>query len=103
MIWVHTTVPDEETAERVARELVKERTAACVNTYGVSSTYRWEGEIVEEEEVALELKTGLEYDEVRERVEELHPYDVPAIVRVKTEANEEYVSWVGRCSGEGGA
>jgi periplasmic divalent cation tolerance protein len=99
MISVHTTVPDEETAERMARELVEERVAACVNYHAVSSVYRWEGDVVEEGEYALEVKTALEYDEVRERIEEKHPYDIPAILRVETEANDGYDKWVEDCSG----
>ncbi len=94
MISVHTTVPDEETAERLARKLVEKRVAACVNYHAVSSTYRWEGEVVEEDEFLLDVKSSLPYDELRERIEALHPYDVPAVLRVETEANEAYDDWV---------
>lgn len=99
MISVHTTVPDEEAAESMARELIEKRVAACVNYHAVSSTYRWEGEVIEEDEYALDIKTALEYEEVREKIEEVHPYDVPAILRVETVANEEYGEWVKDCSG----
>ncbi|MDZ7687855.1 MAG: divalent-cation tolerance protein CutA [Halobacteriales archaeon] len=98
MISVHTTVPDEETAKRMARELVGERIAACVNYHAVSSVYRWEGDVIEEEEYALDVKTALEYDEVRAEIEEKHPYDLPAILRVETEANDGYDEWVEDCS-----
>ena len=94
---VHTTVPDEETAESMARQLVEERTVACVNYHAVSSVYRWEDEVVEEDEYALDVKTSLTYDEVRERIEELHPYDVPAVLRVETETNDAYGEWVEDC------
>ena len=102
MISVHTTVPDEETADRLARELVEEGLAACVNAYPVSSTYRWKGEVTEEDEVALEVKTALPYDEVRERIGTLHPYDVPAVLSYDVDANDEYADWVGRCADETG-
>lgn len=98
MISVHTTVPDEEIAERMARELVEERVAACVNYHAVSSTYRWEGDVVEEDEYTLDVKTALEYDEIRESIEEKHPYEVPAILRVETTANDDYNEWVEDCS-----
>ena len=94
MISVHTTVPDEETADRMARELVEEGVAACVNTYPVSSTYRWEDDVVEDDEVALGIKTALPYEEVRESVEAVHPYDVPMVVRHDVEANDDYTDWV---------
>jgi len=100
MISVHTTVPDEETARRMSRELVGERVAACVNYHAVSSVYRWEGEVIEEKEYALDIKTALGYEEARERIAEKHPYDVPAVLRVETEANDAYDGWVEDCSGE---
>lgn len=94
MISVHTTVPDEEVAQRMARELVEESVAACVNYHAVSSVYRWEGDVVEEGEYALDVKTALPYDEVRATIEEKHPYDLPAVLRVETAANEAYDEWV---------
>ena len=94
MISVHTTVPNEETARSMARELVEESLAACVNYHAVSSVYRWEGDIVEEDEYVLDIKTALEYDKVREIIEENHPYDLPAVLRVETEANDKYDEWV---------
>ena len=99
MISVYTTVPDEETAERMARELVEEGVAACVNYHAVSSVYRWEGDVVEEGEYALDVKTSLPYDEVREKIDEVHPYDLPAVLRTETEANRAYDEWVGECCG----
>jgi len=97
MISVYTAVPDEETAERMARDLVEERVAACVNYHAVSSVYRWEGDVVEEDEYALGVKTALPYDEVRGKIEEVHPYDLPAVLRAETEANEAYDEWVEEC------
>lgn len=94
MISVYTTVPDEETAERMARELVEEGVAACVNYHAVSSVYRWEGDIIEEGEYALDVKTALPYDDVRERIRKVHPYDLPAVLRVETKANEAYDEWI---------
>jgi len=94
MITVYTTVPDAETADEMARTLVEERVAACVNAHEVSSTYRWEGEVVEEDEVALDVKTALPFEDVRDAVVELHPYDVPAVLRLDVEGDEAYADWV---------
>jgi len=102
MISVHTTVPDDGTADRIARELVEDRVAACVNTHTVGSTYLWEGEVVEEDEAALEIKTSVPFDEVRERVEALHPYDVPMVTRYDAEANDAYADWVRDSCDDGG-
>jgi len=94
MITVYTTVPNEETANEMAHELVENRVAVCVNTHEVSSTYRWKGEVIEEDEVALDIKTALPFDEARESVVEKHPYDVPAVLRREVKANEPYAEWV---------
>lgn len=93
MISVYTTAPIDR-AEEIARSLVEERFAACVNLHEIESVYRWEGEIVTEDEVALDVKTSRSYTEVKERIQELHPYDVPPIIRYDTEANNEYEDWV---------
>lgn len=91
---VYTTVPPED-AEPLARRLVEERVAACVNLHTVDSVYRWQGSVVEEEEVALDVKTALPYEDVERRIQELHPYDVPAIIEHEVgKVLKEYEEWV---------
>lgn len=79
MPTAYITAPTSD-ADRIAHTLVDERLAACVNTIECSSVYRWEGDVVEDEEVILLAKTTDERaDALIERVEALHPYDVPCI------------------------
>lgn len=81
MPTVYVTAPSD-IAPGLARTLVEERLAACVNRIPCASTYRWDGEIVEDEEVILLAKTTDErVAELVERVEADHPYDVPCIER----------------------
>jgi periplasmic divalent cation tolerance protein len=69
-------------ADDLARTLVEERLAACVNRVSCDSVYRWDGEIHDDEEIILLAKTTTDrYEELRDRVEQLHPYDVPCIER----------------------
>lgn len=69
-------------AEELATALVEERLAACVNRFPVESVYRWEDEMHAEEEIVLLAKTTADrYEELQERVLELHPHDVPCIER----------------------
>lgn len=93
MITIHTTLPREE-AKEFAETLVRERIAACVNIQDVESIYRWEGEVVREDEALLDVKTARPISEVQDRIQGLHPYDVPMIVRVDARANNDYVEWV---------
>jgi periplasmic divalent cation tolerance protein len=62
----------------------------------VTSVYRWQGEIVTNREVVCLFKTRSDrYAELVARLTELHPYDVPEIVRLSVESvNQAYLDWV---------
>ena len=93
-----STCPDDASAERIARLLVEERLAACVNRVaGVASTYRWQGAIHDETEVLLLIKTTRErFDALRKRLLELHPYELPELVALDiADGYAPYLDWVG--------
>ncbi|MHC1590006.1 MAG: divalent-cation tolerance protein CutA [Candidatus Hecatellaceae archaeon] len=97
MIVVLTMAPDENSAERISRELVESRLAACCSLVkGLTSTYWWEGKVEEAEEVLLIIKTSrVLYREVERKIRDFHPYKVPEIVAFKVEAGlPEYLSWL---------
>ena len=101
---VLVTSPAAE-APALARRLVEERLAACVNLLsGTTSVYRWEGKLEEAEETLMILKTSAgRIRELRERVVALHPYDVPEFVVVPVESGlESYLAWVLAETGERG-
>ncbi len=86
-------------AEAIARALVEERVAACVNLVpGVVSIYRWKGEICRDDELLLVIKTRDDkLPALREAIRRVHPYEVPEIVALAPQAgevNEEYARWV---------
>ena len=86
-----------EEARPLARALVEERLAACVNLLpGVTSVYRWEGALQEDEETTLLIKTTTEkYGALATRIQELHSYDVPEILSLDSaEVAESYARWV---------
>lgn len=96
---VLTTCPDEPTAQALARRLVEERLAACVNrVVGLRSTYRWEGAIQDEPEVLLIAKTtGERLANLCARIEELHPYEVPEAIALPVAFGaERYLDWIGQ-------
>lgn len=92
-----TNVPPSH-AKEMATSLVEENLAACVTETPVTSTYRWEGAVQRDEEVTLTIKVARSTAKTtRERIIELHPYDLPEVVAV--EVNEDYssrsyVEWV---------
>ncbi len=81
MPTAYVTAPPEA-AETIARTLVEERLAACVNRLPCDSIYRWDGEVHDDAEVVLLVKTTDDgYEALESRLTELHPYDVPCIER----------------------
>jgi periplasmic divalent cation tolerance protein len=91
------TAPDAETAARIARALVEERLAACVNLVpGVRSIYRFEGRVHDESEVLLIVKARAERAAALEtRVRALHPYEVPEVLHLAAAGGSAaYLAWV---------
>ncbi|MBL8299873.1 MAG: divalent-cation tolerance protein CutA [Rhodanobacteraceae bacterium] len=97
VLTVYCCVPDIEVADRIARALVQEGLAACVNRLpGVVSTYRWNGEIRADTELLLLVKTTrARFEALRARIVTLHPYELPEIIAVDvTLGHEPYLAWV---------
>lgn len=94
---VLVTAPDLEVGAELARAVVSERLAACVNLIpGLRSIFRWDDEVQEAEEVLLLLKTRADrVDTLRSRVVSLHPYDVPEFVVLPIEGGlDRYLAWI---------
>lgn len=94
---VLVTAPSYDVALELARTVVAEALAACVNLIpGLHSVYRWEGAVEEAHEVLLLLKTRADrVDTLRDRVVSLHPYDVPEFVVVPIDGGlDRYLAWI---------
>lgn len=94
---VLVTVPNEEAAEKVAKTLVDERLAACVNILpGVRSVYRWQGKVEDERELLLMVKTAADrLPGLMERIKEVHPYSTPEILALPVDTGSQaYCDWV---------
>jgi periplasmic divalent cation tolerance protein len=97
VLLVLCTCPDESSAAQLARALVEEGLAACVNRLpGVRSTWRWEGAIQDASEVMLVIKTvEARFEALRERLVALHPYELPEVIAVKVAAGlAPYLRWI---------
>jgi len=94
---VLVTVPDVDSGCRLARRVVQERLAACGNVIpGLTSVYRWEGEVQEDPEALVLFKTTEEaLAGLKERVMELHSYEVPEFLALPvTDGHDPYLRWV---------
>ncbi len=95
---VFSTAPQAH-AGALARRLVEERLAACVQRIqGVRSTYFWDGAVQDDEEVLMVIKTRAgRFEALRDALSAWHPYDVPEIVAVDVVAGADpYLRWLDR-------
>lgn len=96
ILLVFSTFPDVETAKRIARTLVEERLAACVNVLPqIESIYRWEGKVEQSAEAFCVMKTTIgRYQSLENRIKALHPYEVPEIVALNLATGlPSYLNW----------
>ena len=93
---IYITAKDEQEAREIGKALVEEKLAACVNIHPIKSIYWWEGQIWEDDEAAIFVKTKAELaDEVVCRVKELHSYEVACIVCLPIEkGHPDYLKWI---------
>lgn len=102
-VLIYVTAPNRHEAVRMGRTIVSESLAACANILdGMTSIFHWNGELQQESEVVLLLKTRAELShQVVQRVQELHPYDVPAILVLPIEGGSTlFLSWLGEETAE---
>ena len=91
------TCPDQTIAERIAETVVGERLAACVNIVpGLTSIYRWQGQVQRDAELLLIIKTrSARYPALEARIRELHPYEIPEIIALPVQAGlAAYLHWI---------
>ncbi len=91
------TCPDKATAKAIAEPLLAERLAACVNLLdGVRSLYRWQGQLCDEPEVQLIIKSRqAHWPTLADRIVQLHPYEVPEILALPvTQGLPAYLNWI---------
>jgi periplasmic divalent cation tolerance protein len=96
-IVVFSTASSAEEAEKIARALVNERLAACVNVIpSVRSFYRWQGKIEDSAEFLLVIKSSRElFDQLRISLEKLHSYEVPEVIAMPiVDGAGNYLNWM---------
>lgn len=101
-IVVLVTAGSVESAEAIARALVAERLAACVNVIpGVRSIYRWEGRVTEDSEALLVVKSErARFAELEARVRALHSYEVPEVIALEVaDGSAPYLEWLFAATG----
>ncbi|MDY0040438.1 MAG: divalent-cation tolerance protein CutA [Desulforhabdus sp.] len=97
ILVVFVTVGDGDEAFRIGRSLVEEKLVACVNMIPqIRSIYWWKGEVCDDQEVLLVMKTpSYMFDSLQSRIRELHSYELPEIIALPVDRGlPEYLDWV---------
>lgn len=96
-VEIRTTAPDRETAQRIARRLVEDRLAACVQIVGpIESVYRWQGAIETSHEWLCLIKARRDqFEAIAAAIRQSHPYEVPEILALPVvEGSPDYLRWM---------
>ncbi len=90
------TVASPEEGEKIARVLLTEKLAACVNIFPVNSIYVWQEKINRDREWQLTIKTNLAiFDKIAAKIKTLHSYEVPEIIAIPLVAgSQQYLNWI---------
>ena len=96
-IVVLSTCGSPEEADRLARSLVEQRLAACVNVIpGISSHYWWQGRLETAQECLLLVKSSRErFDQLRSVLEQAHSYEIPEVIALPVvDGSLNYLNWI---------
>ena len=96
-IAILVTASSMDEAAKIGRTLVEEGFAACANIVeGVRSIYRWKGEVCDDQECLMVVKTTApNFDAVEKRVRELHSYEVPEVIAIPiVKGSKPYLDWL---------
>lgn len=99
IVVVYCTVPNKKLAKDITKILMKHKLAACVSMIeNVRSTFSWEGEICEEKEILMMIKTRRSnYGKIKLVIEDMHSYTVPEIIALPVvDCSEDYLKWLAK-------
>lgn len=97
IVVIYCTVPSKKIAKNITKVLMKHKLAACVSMVDkVHSVFSWDGEICEEKEVLMMIKTRrANYGKVKLVIEDMHSYSVPEIIALPiVDCSEDYLKWL---------
>lgn len=97
IIVVNCTVPNKKVAKEITKVIMRHRLAACVSIVeNVKSVFSWEGELCEEKELLMTIKTRrANYGKIKLVIEDIHPYEVPEIIALPVvDCSEDYLKWL---------
>ena len=101
MYLAYITCKDSEEAEKIAEHLLNKKLIACANIFDSKSIYHWKGELCNQNEKVLILKTDKKFQDIVGEVKAIHSYELPCILKINVEATQEFGLWVANSIKEG--
>jgi periplasmic divalent cation tolerance protein len=96
-IIVYITYPNIEEANKIVSHLINKKLIACANIFPVKSSFIWKGKVDNSDEVVSVAKTRREnWEKVKAEVKKMHSYEIPCILKIEAEANNEFEEWVNK-------
>lgn len=97
MVLAYITCKNKKEAVKISKHLLKKRIIACSNMFPISSLYWWKGKIVSDNEFVMIAKTTEKnFNILKKEVKKIHSYEIPAILKIKADANKEYLKWANK-------
>lgn len=96
IIIVQTTCDNKKEAKEIAKVLLKNKLAACIQISKINSFYTWKNELCDEKEFLLSIKTKKEnFKKIKRKIKEIHSYDLPEIISIDiSNASKEYTKFI---------
>jgi periplasmic divalent cation tolerance protein len=96
IVLIQTTCATKEEARKIAKVLIEEKLAACIQMFEIESFYNWNNEFCCDNETLLNIKTRKDnFEKIKSRILELHSYDLPEIIQLDiTNTSEEYLNFI---------
>ncbi len=93
---ISTTTDTKENADAIAKILLEKKLIACAHQTSTKSSYRWQGKIIESDEILLQMKTKRSlFEHIKKEMKTLHTYEVPEIIMIPLlDANTFYLEWI---------
>ena len=99
IVVIYCTVPTKKLAKEITKVIMKHKLAACVSMIeNVKSIFSWDGEICEEKEILMMIKTRrANYGKIKLVIEDMHSYNVPEIIALPVvDCSEDYLKWLAK-------
>ncbi|MCT7589473.1 divalent-cation tolerance protein CutA [Aliarcobacter butzleri] len=95
-IIIQTTCSSEEESQNIAKILIEQKFAACVQLSQIKSFYNWDNQFCSDKETLLNIKTRKKhFKKIKSKIKELHSYDVPEIIQLDiSKSSKKYLKFI---------